>query len=69
MESRWITKATLLLELYSLGSTISVTAFTGNHPMQKTIREERQETGYDSKNEMKDIISGLPSNLREREKA
>lgn len=69
MESRWITKATLLLELYSLGSTISVIAFIGNHPMQKTMREERQETGHDSKNEMKDIISGLPSNLRERKKA
>lgn len=37
--------------------------------MQKTMREERQETGHDSKNEMKDIISGLPSNLRERKKA
>ena len=53
MGSKWITKATHLLELYSLESTISVTAFIGSHPMQNNMRVERQETGYDSKNKMK----------------
>ena len=53
MGSKWITKATHLPELYSLESTISVTAFIGSHPMQNNMRVERQETGHDSKNKMK----------------
>lgn len=64
MGSKWITKATHLTELYSLESTISVTAFIGSHPMQNNMRVERQETGHDSKNKMKDNIRGVPSNLR-----
>ena len=64
MGSKWITKATHLPELYSLESTISVTAFIGSHPMQNNMRVERQETGHDSKNKMKDNITN--SNLRGR---
>lgn len=45
MGSKWITKATHLTELYSLESTISVTAFIGSHPMQNNMRVERQELG------------------------
>ena len=48
MGSKWITKATHLPELYSLESTISVTAFIGSHPMQNNMRVEGQETGHDS---------------------
>ena len=32
--------------------------------MQNNMRVERQETGHDSKNKMKDNIRGVPSNLR-----
>lgn len=64
MGSKWITKATHLPELYSLESTISVTAFIGSHPMQNNMRVEKQETGHDSKNKMKDMSGVSPSNLR-----